>query len=41
MMSPQEKQKVIEDCRRLEEELLREQKRLKIMQKARKVINEL
>lgn len=32
-MSPQEKQKALEECRRLEAELLKEQKRMKILQK--------
>jgi len=33
MMSPEEKRKVLEECRRLEAELLKEQKRIKILQK--------
>lgn len=32
-MSPQEKQKALEECRRLEAELLKEQKRIKILKK--------
>ncbi len=32
-MSPQEKQKALEECRRIEAELLREHKRMKILQK--------
>jgi len=35
MMSPEEKWKVLEDCRRLEAELLKEQKRMKILQKGK------
>lgn len=36
MMSPQEKRKALEECRRIEAELLREQKRMKILQKDKK-----
>jgi len=35
MMSPEEKRKVLEECRRLEAELLIEQKRLKILQQGK------
>jgi len=33
MMSPQEKRKVLDECRRIEAELLRERKRMRILQK--------
>lgn len=35
MMSPEEKRKALEECRRIEAELLKEQKHMKILQKGK------